>query len=259
MKFENAVKYLLKARGSILICLSLVFSYFYLSGGAHYIPQESLAALAFSRYAPHNIVFHTLIHTGLYHLLANLTTLFLFALVVELSLGALDVFLIFLVSESLAAALFIALNPDVAMVGASAGISGLLGAALTVNLKRGLAAVLIAAVLAQFLLGPLLTMGLAGYVADTGKKAIALNQAVKDAEAGGDLEKAEEKRTELETVEKEYENFESGRQFEVQTTTDAWVHGYGAVFGILYVFLFRREKFIKSIELVHSFLGKIRQ
>ncbi len=259
MKFDEAVKYIPLAKGSILICLILAFSYFYLSGGSHYIPQESLAALSFSKYAPQNIVFHTLIHTGLYHLLANLATLFLFALVVELALGALDVFIIFLVSEVLAAILFVYLNPNVAMVGASAGISGLLGAAMTANLKRALAAVLIAAVLVQFVLSPFLTITLANYAVGTGEKAITLDREVKDAEASGDLEKAEEKRTEFEGVVKEYGDFESGRQFEVQTSTDAWVHGYGAIFGILYVFIFRREKFRNSLELVHSFLGKRRE
>ncbi|MFH1257215.1 MAG: rhomboid family intramembrane serine protease [Candidatus Diapherotrites archaeon] len=244
----NATELLWKFKASLLLLFLILLSYVLLSKGAFFIPLESLLAVSFNAQMPLNIFFYEFIHTGVFHLSANLLSLLFFALILEAALSSLDVVLVFLFSGTLAAIVFSSLNPATAMIGASAGISGLFGAAFSLKPLKTLIATAAALALLYFAVAPALSFAIGEFEANSTQKISALELDLNRAREQGDLNKAAVISKKLTESKKEIEKFGEGKEFEIKTSTDFFVHGYAAAFGFLYVFLFRRKKFSEAMK-----------
>ncbi len=243
MKFDN-----LRLKSAVLISFVLASAYALLSGGNAYIKKSVLLESAFSFQKIQNFFSYMLVHTGLSHLFVNLVSGAAFALIIEGSLGFLDSIAIFLVSGVLTAVLFSFLNPNIVLIGASAGVSGLLGAAFFIDPKKALlGAVAVVAVTAFFIPSFVL------FNVENAEQSIdsAISKAKEEhsiALVAGNIEKAEEIQETVLSFEEKKAFFKESQKFEIKTKTDFWIHGYGAFFGAMYVLLFRKNKIHKAIS-----------
>ncbi len=255
----NPVELVKKYKATILLSVLLIGIYFILSAGEIYIPDAILSTFSFSLDQPLNIIFYNFIHTGLFHLLVNLISLIIFALIVESVLGSKDVLAIFFFASILSAITFAAINPSTSLIGSSAGISGLLGAGMILKTKRAFAAAIVVSIFLGIIIAPTLHSFIDLY-ADELKKSkqdaqIDLNRAI-DA---GDIDKIPDLNKTVEQKANTEKKFKKGRENELEIKTDPFIHGYAAGFGIIFIWLFRREKFRAGIKEFHKFLDKWRR
>ncbi|MFQ5405910.1 MAG: rhomboid family intramembrane serine protease [Candidatus Micrarchaeia archaeon] len=125
---------------TLLLCVSIVGVYFFLSQGAAYIPNQEFYNLAATtiKNAQTGVLSHLFIHVSLEHLVGNLVPLLIFGALLEFGVAGFDVFVIFFSSGLLTGAFFSFLNPGTPLAGASAAISGVMGAALSLSPRKAL-------------------------------------------------------------------------------------------------------------------------
>ncbi|MFH1587491.1 MAG: rhomboid family intramembrane serine protease [Candidatus Diapherotrites archaeon] len=250
----NPVELVKKFKATILLTILLLLSYFLLSSGEIYIPDATLSSFSFSLSQPLNIIFYNFIHTGLFHLIVNLSSLIIFALIVESVLGSRDVLAIFFFASILAAITFVAINPDTALIGSSAGISGLLGAGMILKTKRAFAAAVVISILFGIVIAPALHSFITAYADDLKRSKqdadLDLNRAI-DA---GNIYKIPDLNKAAEQINENQQKFKKGRENELEIKTDPFIHGYAAGYGIIFLWLFRRKKFWAGIREFHGFL-----
>ncbi len=243
----------LKFAGAALIALVLSGAYAFLSNFSVYIKQEVLLAFSFSVERIHNIFSYLLVHTGFSHLAVNIVSGAAFAIVVESVLGFADTIAIFVVSGVLTAVAFTVINPNTALIGASAGVSGLLGASFFLDPKKAIWGIVLSLAAASLVIAPVSFQGVetAGASIDSSMSVALQEQSAALAE--GNLNNAKLAEEKIHKIQKQEQEFAVSRNFEIETKTDFWIHGYGAVFGCLYVLIFRREKMHKAIAEVKLF------
>lgn len=235
--------------GSVALSAAIVLGYSLLSGFSYFIPIEILYQFAFWTKAPvQNILTHLVIHTGYLHLLENVSMLLVFALVCEAVLVSVDIIAIFLVSAVVAAGLFGLLNPSVALIGSSAGISGLVASGLLVNPKRALPAIIIAPLLIALVVIPVADGSFFLYKIGFEQEAETVSTELEQAVQRGDVQETERLTQELQQVETKRQEIEVGETFQEETPTDALVHAFGAAAGAGYLFVFRRKKLAHGVE-----------
>ncbi|MGB9577180.1 MAG: rhomboid family intramembrane serine protease [Candidatus Micrarchaeia archaeon] len=234
--------------GTILLCAAVATAYFFFSGGRLYIPSVEFEATAMQLAGqPWGIVSHLFSHTGLLHLIGNLVPLFAFGVVVETRLKPVEVGVVFFGAGVVAAGLFALFNPSIFLVGASAGISGLIGAAVLLRPKYAVAA-LVASPLVVAALFPL-----AGILVELQQKELQLkekqlSQQVQELLAQNKTAEAAKASEALQGVSRDKSLIESGRKRESETPTDYSVHVVGAVVGGAYVYLFKRKQFKGGVK-----------
>lgn len=124
---------------SLLLSFLLIGTYYSLSNGTFYIPDDYIRTLGFQLYSqPLGFLPHMFIHVGILHLIGNLLPLVFFALLLESALSSIDVLLIFFSSGIVSGFLFSLLNTNSYLVGASAAISGLMAGATALKPKKAL-------------------------------------------------------------------------------------------------------------------------
>jgi len=135
---------------ALVLSLSIAIFYFVLSNGAVYPSLSAIEAgsLGVST-LPFGAVTYLFEHAGLGHLLENLAGLAIFCLVVEAALSYKDALAIFFLSGVLGGLAFLAVTPQMKIIGASAGIVGLAVAGILSDPKRGILALAFVALLAN--------------------------------------------------------------------------------------------------------------
>ncbi len=151
----------MKTRPVLTIALILLTlgTYFAFSNAYLYIRQDRLLALAFSW---HNvfpgIITYMFAHIGLKHLFGNMLLLLLVGAICEEKLRKKDYLAIYFASGAAGAVLFSAINPNVALAGASACIAGLMVPAMIINTRRFVLGMILVAVFSTTVMMPVLTV-----------------------------------------------------------------------------------------------------
>lgn len=242
---------------TLLLFAAVAGAYFFLSGGLLYLDQATLDGLALnSSKSPFGFFSYMFVHVGIVHLAGNLLPLLLFALLLELSLlAAMDVLVVFVGAGIIASALFSALNPSVALVGASAGVSGLIGAAVSVKPKYALPLLLLSPFLFTFFVLPVV-----GGISFSQQQAVFesvnnLNREFDQYAHENNTQAASEMNAKLSNAERQKKVLEEGVKREASTPSDFFVHMVGVAFGVAYVFFLRRSVFQKGAQ---EFLSTLR-
>ncbi len=124
--------------GTTALTLGLLLAYFALSGDTPYIPSSLLYSLSSSLRNPLSLFSYLFVHVGIIHLVGNIIPFILFALVLESTVKSRHVVFVFLFTGALAGLAFALTNPFITLIGASAGISGLMAAAMVLRPKQSI-------------------------------------------------------------------------------------------------------------------------
>jgi len=235
----GAIVWRLKA--TIAIALILIFAYFFFSQGSLFIEKNALLSMSFSAGNSFNIISYMLAHMSIWHLIVNVVSLVLFATIVELALSSKDVAGIFLFSAILTVVFFSFFNPGIALIGASAGVWGIMAASFVLNAKRAIAALAIIVALFLFLF-PAAAIAIQQYEVIMVQKNTELGTALATAIETGDYETAAVIAVEKTETETELKEFSESKKLAAETSIDPFLHSYAAIFGIIYLLIFRRNE-----------------
>jgi len=244
LKIKN---FLMKTKASIALFVVLILTYFFLSNGNVFIPLPKIFSLSFSMSSLENIFSFIFVHENLYHLLANALTVLGYAVLVELSLGALDVIAIFIFSTVVSALLFAFVNPSVGLIGSSIGMSGLAAASLIINPKRAVALTM-GLFLILFFITPLIFSSIDSEGQNIQDEKLVVEQQIQEALKQGDVEQQKTLVEKKVKIQQKQEEFDLSEEFSKKTPINNEIHAFGAFFGMLYLILFRRKKFNKSVR-----------
>jgi len=233
---------------TLALCFVFLGVYFYSSEGALYPNDSMLNQAAFGFPNLGGILFHLFFHVGLLHLFGNLIPFIVFALVIEESLSHQDVFYVFLVSGLVAGFIFSLLNPSTLLVGASAGISGLMAAGTVVNPKKGIPLLLLLPLAVSFIVSPSVTAFSQAAVDSLASQKQSLEDTAAVFEAQNKTVEAQETKEQVKVVEQKIALTVQGQERERKTPTDLVVHAVGAVVGFFFVSLIRKKKFEDGMD-----------
>jgi len=242
--FWNKVK---KVKVTLLLALVLALAYFSLSQGNLFIEKMLLESLSFSTARPFNIVLYMFTHMSVWHLAVNVLSLLFFAAVFELALSGRDVAGCFFFSGILTVGFFSAFNPGVSLVGASAGVWGVMAGSFVLDAKKAIAG------FAVIVLLLLLVFPAAEFVVRAEEQALESRQKeletkFNSAVAEGKTEEAEKIYVERIKVGEKASGFIRSREFAAKAKIDPFLHSYAAFFGIAYLMLFKRRETMKAIK-----------
>ena len=232
---------------TIGLALALILSYFLFSQGTLFIEKMLFQALSFSMARPFNIVLYMFVHMSVWHLAVNVLTLLFFAAILELTLSGRDVAGCFLFSGALTVGLFSIFNPGISLIGASAGVWGIMAGAFVLDVRKTLVGfVIIALVL-------LLVFPAAEFVVKAEEHALenrenALETEFNTAVIEGKISEAERIAEEREKVMIKATKFGESREFAAKAKVDPFIHAYAAFFGIVYLLLFRKKETMNAIK-----------
>ncbi len=254
---------------TLLLAALVSGAYFFLSKGAPYIPGEiffPFAAITGAGGEQTGLFSHLFLHVGLQHLIGNVLPLLLFGALVELAVGSLDVLAIFLISGVLSGALFSFLNPSTPLAGASAAVSGLMGAALVAKPRHALVLLVAAPLVLGAIFLPAVNLASEKYSEEISQKAVSLNQTVQILVQQNRTEEAIGVSKQLVEVQKQAQQIETGAAREKESQTSLAVHLFGAILGVAYLYAFRRrvletgkEEFAKLGEAVYNAAQFVRE
>ncbi|MEK6955000.1 MAG: rhomboid family intramembrane serine protease [Candidatus Micrarchaeota archaeon] len=233
--------------GSAVLAGIILALYYFLSLGTPYITDSSLRGLALNGQNPLSIISHLFIHVGIFHLIGNLIPLLLFGLALEAAVLSIDVVLIFLMAGTGASLLFSIVNPGVPLIGASAGISGILTSVMLLRPKAALALLIATPLLISFVIFPGIDYAGKWYDSNLASQKVALKEELKVAvEQNKTPEVIMQINQSLEKTQTKIEVTQDGRQREAATPSDFLVHVYGAMIGGFYIYFFKRKELLAS-------------
>lgn len=241
-------------RYTLLLCFLTAAFYFIFSSALLYIPTKTLMAFGFSFSNLLGIITYSFVHIGPNHVFGNVLLLFIIGFIAEQKLKGKDLVFIYLLSGAVAAIVFAIMRPETVLVGASAAVSGLIAVAFFVDIKKAVFGMLIFTLLV-FLIGPPLLAYSQSQFELLKNRTTELEQEYN--QALGELEEAirenETERIENLSIEinktigelnitTHYQlNVEQGIERERESRTSPWVHLFGALTGLAYIFVFRRD------------------
>ncbi|MDD5148511.1 MAG: rhomboid family intramembrane serine protease [Candidatus ainarchaeum sp.] len=256
MAVNRVFSFLFRIKATLIIFF-LIVGIFFLFSNNFYIPQETIQSGSFSLFQPLNIIVYEFIHIGPNHLASNALTLLAFGIAFELALSSLDTFVLFFSSAILTALVFVFTNPGSSVVGASAGILSLITGSFFASPKKFFMA-LGASIIFALLIFAALNTALFSTQQSLETKEQTLNTSLQQAIAEKNLEKQRQIQEQIvETASQKY-SFEQGKSTEKNAVSDYGSHVFAALFGIGYVFFFRRKKFLESMEQIDLFLHNIK-
>lgn len=261
MNFSRIIKknFIFKIKAAILIALFILVFYLILSNGSYFIEVDGLRQFSFDLSDPQNILSFIVIHTGYIHLLVNVVSFIAFAILVELTLSSVDVFFIFFLSQIGAALIFCFLNPDKTLIGASGGVSGLMAAYVIMKPVKAIITVALLVLSLNFVFVPLIDYSFYLYKQNILNEQTDIERDLNEAVAEGDVNAVIDLNKSLQESKEKVVKIEESERLQKQTTTDFWIHGYGGFLGVLYVFLFRRNKVKNAARGIHLYKEKIRR
>src|SRR3989344_2290692 len=254
MEISKIIKFLYSIKTSLLIFLLVAFFYFSISEGRSFIPAEEILKYSFSVYGPENSFLFIFVHESLQHLFENLFAFLAYAIVIELALGAFDVIAIFFLSAIAAALVYVAVNANAAMLGASTGVMGLAAAAFFLNLKRAILFSAAMLLFVYFIAVPVISGGVDAQQQNIEFQKQEISGEIEIAKSAGDIERQQVLERQILVVEQESLQIEEGKGFAEKTETSNFAHGLGAFFGLAYLFVFRRDRFEKASHELHGIL-----
>ncbi len=247
---------------TLLISLAVVVFYLVLSGGFLYISNEPMLSRAFSLgNGPTSLLSHMFVHVGVRHLVGNLVPLLLFGAFLELAIPSWHALLLFFVSGATASLLYALLTPAAPpLVGASAAVSGLMGAALSARPRQALLLLILTPLLLFFAAFPLLQFYSDFHSGQLAQQQSALSSKVDALVQQQKLEEAAAANASLRAVSNQAASEEQGKRREEETPTALSVHVFGALVGVAFLFLADRKaldegarEFRKMGDELHSF------
>jgi len=241
---------------TLVLTLSIAIMYFALSGGAAYPTVRMITAGSLSAETlPFGAVTYLFDHAGLGHLIENLAGLVVFCLIVEAALSYRDGLAIFFLSGVVGGLACLAAEPQVKIIGASAGIVGLAVAGVLSDPKRGVLALAFAALLVNFAAPAAADWAAAeSYKSLEQQKELAQQKAQellaqqRPAEAQQQALVAQEKQALIEQQARTKKSEDSAGPADV-------AHVVGALVGAAYVIAFRREVVFSWMKKVRRFLA----
>jgi len=243
----KAIAAIKKFKATIVLLLLLIFSYLIFSGGNLFIDKDILITFAFSLGQPLNLLSYMLMHMSIWHLVVNIIGLIAFAAIVEKTLSSKDVVAIFVFSGALTVVAFAIFNPHTALMGASAGVSGLMATALILDVKKALAGLAIL-VIVFLLIFPAVTNVVEQNESVLTEQKTELEQNLQQAIERGDEEQIAIISIKKEVVETKLTSFTESKDFAADIDVDLFLHSYAAIFGIVYLMLFRRWETKQAIR-----------
>jgi membrane associated rhomboid family serine protease len=252
MEFKKLPGFLFRAKATLAIFL-LAIGVFFLLSSNFYLPQSTIQNSSFSFSQPWNIIIYEFIHIGPNHLLSNALTLLAFGIAFELALSSLDMLIVFFASGILTAIFFVFTNPSSSVVGASAGILSLITGAFFASPKKFVIAFgfsIVFALIVFAMLNSALFSTQQNFEAKQQELQVGIQQAI--FEKNPEKQKQLEQNLEETVVQKQ--SFEQNKSVEKNAISDYGSHVFAALFGIGYVFFFRRKKFFESIAQIDCFL-----
>lgn len=247
-KILPALKKIINFKATIFLTLLICLSFIYLSEGRPFIPSETIIKLSFSFYSLGNFLFYMLIHSSIFHLTVNLVSLIAFALIVENKLGWKDCIALFFFAGILTAVSYGFLHSDTILIGASAGVSGLIVGAFLLDPKKTFIAAILVVVLLSFVFIPSAQTTLTSYSEKIEEKSIKIAEDINKAVERGETEKAVALNKQFTEAKKEIKEFKEAEELRLEAEVDPWIHGYGAIFGIIYLFALRRKQLQKEMQ-----------
>jgi len=234
-------------RATFGLAALLVLAYFALSQGNLFIEKSLLEAFSFSALRPLNIVFYMFTHMSVWHLAVNVAALLFFAAIVETRLSWKDVFGTFFFSGVLTVLFFLALYPNVSLVGASAGVWGIMASAFVLDVRKALLGfgVIVVVVLIVFPLGEFAVLGRQAQLEGTISELEAVRRAAAES---GNTEAAARAAGEKAAAQESAQKLLESKKFASEAVVDPFLHSYAAFFGILYLLVFRRAGMMKLIK-----------
>jgi len=234
-------------KATLLIAIALTMGYLWLSQGSLFVDKNTLVSLAFSLNQPLNIMSYMLTHMSLWHLAVNVFSLLLFASIVESNLGPGDVLGIFLFSGMTTVALFVLINPGTTLMGASAGVWGLMSSAFVLDARKAFASLGI--LLALFLLVfPATTVAIEAYREGLNQKNLEYGEQLREAVSSGKEKAIAEASEKKKVVEKEVREFSESKQFASEAEVDPFLHTYAGIMGLAFLAIFRRKRTIEAMK-----------
>lgn len=224
------------------LAATTVLVYLLLSEGALYAQAQPLQQVSFQLSNPVTALTHMFAHIGIIHMIGNIVPLIIFALVLELALLPQDVFAAFLASGVISAFIFGALNPATALIGGSAAVAGVVGAALFTRPAWSILAILLLPAAMSYAIMPAAQYLTTEHAVTLVQQTQAIQQNVTTLVQQNRTEEARELNKTLVVVEKKAEVVTKGIEREQKTPTEIPVHVYGFFVGIAYVLAFRRNE-----------------
>lgn len=232
---------------TLLLFSLVVVPYWYFSGGTFYLSTDFLDRFAFGASAE-GVVTHLSVHVGIFHLLGNLIPLVLFALLLEATLSAFDVLLVFFSAGLFSSLLFSFLNPGAFLIGASAAISGLMSAATVLRPKRALFLLVATPILIFLIIFPIVSSLVQWHEKSLAEKQIVLQQNLTQLIKEKRFVEAQQVNASLQVTQKQVQQSIEGKIREETTPTDVFVHAFGALVGVVIVFAFRKKKLAQGVR-----------
>ncbi|MFA4855530.1 MAG: rhomboid family intramembrane serine protease [archaeon] len=245
--FGKAFSFAKRFKATLFLALLLLVSYFWLSQGSLFIGKQLLLQQSFSVFQPWNFFSYMLAHISVWHLAVNVLSLLVFGSIVETALSSRDVLGIFVFCGALTVAFFVLLNPFAALVGASAGSSGIMASALILNIRKSLVALAIVAVL-FFAAFQASSFAVQSQEMELARESTELGVALDNAIRAGNAQKSGEIAVEKGNVDAEISEFAESKGLASLVPVDFLIHGYAAVLGAIYLFLFRAGKTRAAIK-----------
>ena len=255
----NILKFLYRIKVSIFLFLIIISFYFSLSNGRSFISVSEIFKYSYSLYTPENSFLFIFVHESLNHLFENIFALLAYAVIIELALGGLDVLVIFFFSAIASAIVYLSLNGNATLLGASTGVMGLAATALFLNLKKAIMLSIAMLILVYFIVTPGISLNLSSEKQQLESQKISISEELQIAKIQGDLEKQKVLTSQISGVEAEAMQIEKGEEFAESTPTSNSAHAFGAFFGLAYLFVFRHNKFREAAFNLHGvFMGVLR-
>ncbi len=138
---------------TLILASLIILVYIILSQSLLYIPTSIILQLGFDSYNPWGLILYTFLHVSPNHIFGNLLLLLFIGTIAEQKLSNKDMLIIYFASSLAAAITFTILTPNTVLVGASAAISGLIAAAIVVDVKKTVLAIVSFSVIV-FIIGP---------------------------------------------------------------------------------------------------------
>lgn len=242
---KNPITVLLEVKATLALCVAVMTAFFLLSDNPFFLGLNVIGGFSFSLSQFWNIFPHVFVHNSFVHLIANVSAILVFGVLIEKRIGFRHTVMLFIISAALPAILFSIMNPQYSIFGASAVSSGLLGASFLLQPKKTLIASIILVAIIVLMAKPVGMMvfeqykkGIESEIIETCEKKIA---AVKSGETAAVQQLAQK--------EKNLKQFlDSLRVKELVasgTSVANAAHAFGAITGFAYAYFFIPNKFNK--------------
>ena len=228
------------------LALIIAGAYFALSSQLLFASEANVRALELSILRPWNIFSYFFIHSGYPHLLGNLAAIIAGGLVVEHWLRKRDAPLIFFLGSAFAGMMFVLLNNEYSVIGASAGGVALLTAAFTLDPKRAILNYVFATIIVYALI--LGANAYSGYqsaqiIAEKQQLVVEKQQAIEQNNTAA-VQRTQEKINEKEEA---IQQIWQGRELE-KTPPNFEIHVFAALASLAYIFALRRKELYAAIK-----------